>query len=179
MFANRTSKERKNTRIPLEMLVHHKTSFSMVSQFQLFKLCLFLSASKRQHSRFYRQFSSVFPKKFSIQSILSLPSICCTDCFLQFSQNKNLYRSFFSVFPKKFSIQSILSFLSICCTDCFLQFSPQKIHLVNSVISFIYLPTHPHTSISFHTLNNATLNKSVNLQPTHTTIYNIQILIMI
>ena len=31
MFANRTSKERKNTRIPLEMLVHHRTILNGLS----------------------------------------------------------------------------------------------------------------------------------------------------
>ena len=74
----------------------------------------FLSASKRQHSRFYRSFFTffTFSKKISFLSILPTDNnaSASTDCFSTFSLFKRFYRSFFNffTFSKKNSFLSIL-----------------------------------------------------------------------
>ena len=111
---------------------------------------IFLSASKRQHLRFYRSFFSLFPK-FHFSQKKSFLSFLPTNK----RQHLHFYRLFFftySLFPKFHFSQknSFLSFLPtnnntpFTSTDCFLHFFifPKK----KSILSIRHF--YPQTTIS-------------------------------
>mgnify|MGYP007048883269 CR=1 FL=1 len=111
---------------------------------------MFLSASKRQHLRFYRSFFSLFPK-FHFSQKKSFLSFLPTNK----RQHLHFYRLFFftySLFPKFHFSQknSFLSFLPtnnntpFTSTDCFLHFFifPKK----KSILSIRHF--YPQTTIS-------------------------------
>ena len=91
---------------------------------------LFLSASKRQHSHFYRSFFSVFPKKnFHLVNFVIPFYFVVQIIFYSFPKKKfYIWRPFFSVFPKKifhlvnFVISHYLLYRS------FFQFSQKKFY---------------------------------------------------